>query len=313
VKSMTPLERSQSLGGRVSVSSFCFHRQLGDTVFDIELEDGSPGTFVMQGENPPSLKITDLPALVRSYLGITSLELCQVQMAPDIIGELATSLSREGVTVTAVPIDLGNLASPDESRRRQHVQATKHWIKLASRLGAPFVRVNPGPQGGSASNSYPGLIASLVELAGFAARLEMSLLIENHGGNSADPDWVLGLLDDVGRERLGLILDTGNLEPMVSAAHARFAGSPLDESQLDFEPMYAAIERLAPFASVLHAKAYDVSETGEFGPVDLRRALTIARHHGFRGPITIEYEGDAKDTWWATAATVRLARDVFEV
>ena len=309
---MSPADRSRQVGQRVSVSSFCFHRELGDTRFDIETPTGEAGVYVIPGHNPPQVSMADLPGLVRQRLGVDAMELCQVQLSSETLDAVAAALADGEVSVTAIPIDLGNLATPHEERRQTYLADTRRWLDLAARLGAPFARVNAGSPAAGAAHSQAALVSSLIELADYATAHDVSLLVENHGGISADPDWLLALLCEVGTDRLGLILDTGNLEPMVTAAHARFSGQPLNESGMDFTPMYAAVARLAPAAAIVHAKAYDIDENGRFGPVDLQRLLEIVRDHGFDGPVTVEYEGSGSDVWGRTQQTVGLVRSVFD-
>jgi len=309
---MTPAERSLRVGPRVSVSSFCFHRELGDTTFQIETPTGEAGVYVIPGHQPPSLDLPTFFELVRSRLGVDAVELCQVQVPGERVDDLLTGLTSAGVSVTAVPIDIGNLATPDRQRRQQYITEIKPWIEVASHLGAPFARVNPGTPGDATPAASEPLVEALAELADYASGRDVTLLVENHGGPSADPDWLLQLLERVGKDRLGLILDTGNLEPMVTAAHARFDGQPLEnEADLDFEPLYDAIAKLAPSAAVVHAKSYDITDDGAFSPLDLRRALEIVKDCGYGGPVTVEYEGGSDETWKHTAQTVALVRDVF--
>jgi sugar phosphate isomerase/epimerase len=278
----------------------------------VETEDGGSQEFVLP--SPGTKDITDFPLEMRAHTGISTAEICQVQVpnsTPADIDKLAASLEAAGVDVLTVPIDIGNIANPDPVRRRGYLQEIRRWIDIAARLGAPFARVNAGAPTGAPNNSRAALLESLSELADHAASVGVSLLVENHGGDSSDPEWLIAVCEEVGRERLGIILDTGNLEPMISIAVARFSGQPVDEAAIDFEPVYGMIERLAPYATIVHAKAYDVEDDGSFGPVDLRRALTIVRAAGFDGPITVEYEGPGPDVWERTSRTVALVREVF--
>jgi hypothetical protein len=58
-------------------------------------------------------------------------------------------------------------------------------------------------------------LPGLVELGEFAKAQGARLLVENHSGPSSNPQWLGALLDAVDG-RCGLLLDLGNLEPLMS-------------------------------------------------------------------------------------------------
>jgi hypothetical protein len=96
----------------------------------------------------------------------------------------------------------------------------------------------------------------------------------------------------------------------VTLSHGRFADPDLDESHLDFEPLYDCIATLAPEASLVHAKSVDPARDGSPLP-DLPRALSIVRNAGYAGNISIEWEGHLGDPWERTAAVAAQVRAVF--
>jgi hypothetical protein len=125
----------------------------------------------------------------------------------------------------------------------------------------------------------------------------MRLLVENHGGPSSDPDYLLELRDQV--DGLGILLDLGNFEPLVSVSRARFAGDDLATDHLDTDHVYDRIRRLAPVAELVHVKAFDPRENGS-PLLDVDRALSVVHAAGFAGPYSIEWEGHRTDPWEAT-------------
>jgi sugar phosphate isomerase/epimerase len=100
---------------------------------------------------------------------------------------------------------------------------------------------------------------------------ELRVLIENHGGVSSDPAWVVALIDRVGDPNLGTLPDFGNF-----GRYDRYEG----------------VEALIPFAGGLSAKCYDFDERGQETSIDFQRMVQIARAGGYRGFIGVEYEGD---------------------
>lgn len=296
----------------LAVSSFSLHSVLGPISLEQRAEDGALSQ--VSYDFPRQYSLEEFAALARERIGVSAIELCQIQFdsdTPERIAELRAAFAREGMDVLTLPIDSGNLASGNPEWLADDEARITHWFDIAAQLGAGFVRVNAGSPGSVMSSAArPALVESLRRLGDAAAARSMKLLVENHGGTSSDPDFLLALLDDVGRERLGLLLDLGNFEPLVTLSHGRFADPDLDDSLLDFEPLYEAIARLAPVASLVHAKSVDPARDGRPLP-DLPRALAIVRDAGYAGNISIEWEGHLGDPWERTAAVAAQVRAVF--
>jgi len=157
-----------------------------------------------------------------------------------------------------------------------------------------------------------------LSIGAFAKEHGARLLVENHGGPSSDPAWMGRLLDTVGRDACGLLLDLGNFDvltaPLVAAFFGDTSGEPTDLAKLfadvDLSDVYDGIESLADHAELVSLKAHHVSEDGTVGPVDLARALKILAAHGYTGPLSVEYEGMGGDPWANSAQVLDVARSV---
>ena len=137
----------------------------------------------------------------------------------------------------------------------------------------------------------------------------MQLLLENHGGITADPEVMVQLINDVGPTHLKTLVDIGNFEPWMSAHDPR-RGSP-NLHELDLTPLYEGLARIAPYAGYVHAKTHDFDENGKPVVIDVVKALRIIRDTGFSGPIGLEYEGNTGDPWENTARTRALVEEAF--
>lgn len=305
-----PYRRSRELSGVVALSTISFIRELGGITMEFELEDGTFRKVSIEGRR--EFGLVDFPALAVQKVGTRVIEACETQLpAPNdpLLAEFGASLDRVEVDLLAIMVDSGNIATPDRDRRMGNVVTIERWIDAASRLGAPFARVPTGAPTGAANHDRSAQLDSLDRLADYALEAGVCLTFENRGDDSSDPDWVQATLDAVGRDRIGLTLDIGNFEPMLKAGFARIRGQRLDEDALDFEPVYAAIEQLAPAATVVNAKVFGVLPDGSFSPLDVERALKIVVGSGFAGPITVKYEGDAtgESRWRAVQRSVEAA------
>jgi sugar phosphate isomerase/epimerase len=296
----------------LAISSFSLHSVLGPINLERRDDDGSLSHVTYDFPREHSLE--DFAVQVRDRIGVSAIELCQIQFdshTPERIAALREAFDREGISILTLPIDSGNLGSGNARWLADDEARIIQWFDIALQLGARFVRVNAGSPGSvMADQARPALVESLKRLGDAAAARGMKLLVENHGGTSSDPDFILSLLEDVGRERLGLLLDVGNFEPLVSLSHGRFSDPNLDDTGLDFEPLYERIATLAPEASLVHAKSVDPARDGSPLP-DLPRALSIVRDAGYAGNISIEWEGHLGDPWERTAAVAAQVRAVF--
>lgn len=296
----------------VAISSFSLFRKLGPLHMESRNAEGE--LEFAEFPFPQDHTLEEFAALARERFGVNAVELCQIQFdsTDDArIGALADSLAATGVRVLTVPIDIGDLASGTDAERTDDVARIEPWFAIAERLGATYVRVNTGsPLAGTAPTDRIGLVDALRTLAASAEARGLSLLVENHGGSSSDPDYLLALREEVGPEHLGILLDLGNFEPLIGVSHARIMGGDVVDTGLDLEGVYEKIAKLAPVATLVHAKAFDASSDGT-ALLDLDRALRVVADSGYAGSISIEWEGLLGDPWEHTGETLAAVRRAF--
>lgn len=176
-----------------------------------------------------------------------------------------------GVKLLLIMCDAeGDMAAADRAERMQAARNHRRWVDIAATLGCHAIRVNVrGDEGdrdamrGRAAESFSALLA-------YAAG-EVQVLIENHGGPSSDPDWLLSLIRLIGDPHLGTLPDFGNFPAGVDR--------------------YAAVEKLMPHAGAVSAKCYDFGPDGAETRIDFGRMMGIVRTAGYRGHVGVEYEG----------------------
>ena len=309
----------------LSMSSYSVREHLGPVEFSFTDPQGETTTFSFPYESLTTL--ADFPRRAKEAFGVDAIETVAFQFTGGLddpeIDAFAAALTESGVRLLNVAVDTGDLLEADDDERAADIVELKRWIERFSAIGAQFVRVNPGspfsPHHGDQPPAH--LVAALVELGDFARAHGSRLLVENHGGPSSDPVWMLGLLDAVGSEHLGLLLDLGNFDALLQPVMAlMFAGPdapPIDPVSLlenvDLTTVYAGIEQLAPRAELVHVKAHDVDDAGVARAVDLDRAIGILRQHGYDGPLTVEYEGTGGDPWAKSARVLEITREASEV
>jgi len=296
----------------IAVSSFSLVSVLGPLHIEYRDADGSLVETTM--EVPQKHTVEQFIELAKSRLGVNAVELCQIQLGPLDDARIETirgALDENGVQLLTVPVDTGDLSNATPEQQAEDIERIKVWIDAAARLGATYVRVNTGsPTSTDTRDDRDNLVEALEILSDEARSRGLQLLIENHGGLSSDPDYLLDIRDKVGADRIGILLDLGNFEPLISVAHARLGGATPEDTDLDTSQVFESIAKLAPVATLVHAKAHDPASDGT--PLfDISKALRIVADSGYDGPITIEWEGLLGDPWENTHRVVDVVRQHF--
>jgi sugar phosphate isomerase/epimerase len=307
----------------LSVSSYSVREQLGPVKFDFVDPTGNP--IHIDLPYPKLLELSDFPARARDAFGVEAIETVAFQFAglddPEI-DRFGASLASSGVRLLDVAIDAGDLLEVDADKRAADIELITQWIRRFTAIGSEFVRVNPGsPFATHHGDGTPPthLVDALGELGVTAREHGARLLVENHGGPSSNPQWMSALLDAVGRDHLGLLLDLGNFDALMGPMMAIFFGGPDGQpvdpatvfAGLDLSSLYTDIEALAARAELVHVKAHEVTDDGHVAPIDLVRALGILKAHDYAGPLTVEYEGNGGDPWAKSARVLEITKGVF--
>jgi len=209
-------------------------------------------------ENP--LALIDFAKLVKDDFDVDAVELYSGFFASrdsSYLADLKQAIADAGSRAVHVSVDgHGDLGSADEDERRA--------------VGMPSFRANTGGKAGVSEDTIAACIRSFKDLAAEGEKRGVSVLIENHGGISGDPDLIVRIMQEVGSPNVGTCPDFGNTP---------------DDTRYEF------LERIMPYAKILHAKFHEFGDDGEETRIDAKRCLDIARAAGFDGYCSIEFEG----------------------
>ena len=236
----------------------------------------------------------DFPRVARRQFGIDTIEFVD-QFFADKVGDrhyldqLKQHARDEGVAMGLIMIDTnGPLGAAGKAERDQAVEKTFAWIDCARHLGCRTVRINAsGPQ--DPDDLRGRIVESCIRLADHAADRQINVIIENHGGLSSDPDWLVSVMKAVNKPNFGTLPDFGNFPPAIDR--------------------YDAVEKLMPFAKAVSAKASSFTADGLCKETDYFRMLRIVLDRGYKGHIGIESGGANPD---GEAEAVRLTRRLLE-
>jgi sugar phosphate isomerase/epimerase len=192
-----------------------------------------------------------------------------------------------GVAISGTGVR-NNFAVADAAARKIDVQMVKDWIVVASKLGAPVIRVFSGPQrpaGRSFDEVVNWMAADFKECAAFGKEHGVVVGLQQHNDCLKTADEVIRVIDAVDSDWFGCILDIGSLRQ----------GDP-----------YAEIEKLLPYAVSWQIKE-NVGRNGQEEPTDLRKIKAAIDRSGYRGYVPFEAlgSGDPKVRVAAFLAKVR--------
>jgi sugar phosphate isomerase/epimerase len=165
-----------------------------------------------------------------------------------------------------------DFAVADPTARKADVQMVKNWIEVASKLGAPVIRVFSGvkrPEGHSFDEALEWMIADFKECAAYGERHGVIVGLQQHNDFLKTADETIRVIEAVNSPWFGDILDVGSVQT---------------------NEAYAEIEKLVPYAVSWQVKE-NVGYQGKQGPIDLKRLRAIIEKGGYRGVLPFEALG----------------------
>ncbi len=192
------------------------------------------------------------------------------------IADLKQRAADHGVRSLLIMVDgEGQLGAADEKERKQTVENHKKWLEAAAELGCHCIRVNA-----ASSGTYDEQLAraadGLAQLTNIAEGMNLSVVVENHGGLSSNGKWLSTVMQMVDHPHCGTLPDFGNFRTGENEWYDRYQGT----------------EELMPYAKAVSAKSYDFDENGNDTKTDFKRIMKIVLDAGYRGYVGIEYEGN---------------------
>jgi sugar phosphate isomerase/epimerase len=182
----------------------------------------------------------------------------------------------------------GSLGDPDAARREQAVANHFRWVEAARTLGCQSIRVNAHSHG-SPEEQLKLVSDGLGRLCELAKPLEISVIVENHGGLSSDGGWVVRLMKAINKPNCGTLPDFGNF-----GKYDRYKGTT----------------EMMPFAKAVSAKSHDFGTDGGEKHTDYLKMMKIVVAAGYRGYVGIEYEGGGLTEPEGIKATKKLLEKV---
>ena len=179
--------------------------------------------------------------------------------------------------------------SPDETKRQKNIDETIGYLEEAYQLGIPTIRVNSGTWGTrkdfddlmahrGAEEPLPGYTVddafrwvtdAYAKLIPEAEKRGVIMGLENHWGLGRTPEGVLKVVDALKSPWLQVTLDTGNF----------------------LEDPYDRLAQLAAQTVLLQTKTYQGGGVWYTLDLDYARIARIMDAAGYRGYVSLEFEG----------------------
>lgn len=210
--------------------------------------------------------------------------------------QLLDRCNDNGVTSHLIMCDAeGDLGAADEKARAQTVDNHYKWVDAAKFLGCKSIRVNAGGKG-TAQEVAKNAADGLARLSEFAAKVNINVIVENHGSYSSNGEWLSGVIKSVNMPNCGTLPDFGNF------CITRKDYNSCEESY----DRYKGVAELMPFAKGVSAKTNDFLPNGNEAVMDYKKLFKIVKKANFNGIIGIEYEGKALGEDEGIIATKKL-------
>ncbi|MEL7163081.1 MAG: TIM barrel protein, partial [Bacteroidota bacterium] len=103
----------------------------------------------------------------------------------------------------------GNLGDTDEQKRMEAVENHYKWVDAAKFLGCHSIRVNAAGQG-TREEVAKAATDGLAKLSEYGKQAGLNVIVENHGGNSSNGQWLADIMTQVNRDNVGTLPDFGN-------------------------------------------------------------------------------------------------------
>lgn len=223
-----------------------------------------------------------------SDLGLDGID-TTVYWFPDTSDKYLASLRRtafkHAVSLYGIGVRVQLCRPTPELQRAEAAEAAK-WVDIAVKLGASHVRVFGGsvPKNATESQAMGWAVEVLKRAADYAGSKGILLGVEDDGGLTTTAEPTVELIKRTDSPWAGINLDVGNFP----------------------KNGYAQVALCVPYAVNVHFKDQVTDETGATVKADWVRLLSMFAQGGYKGYVSLEYEGNEKPA----TAVPRLSADL---
>jgi len=205
-------------------------------------------------------------------LKVDAVELCDLTIRSrrrDYLSSLDRLLKKNVIRLQAVAIR-NDFSSPNHAANLKSVEHVSRWIKVASFLSAPVVRIWSGDNSAE-DKAFYRIKSCVKKIMPLAEKLKIMVAMENHGGMSLNPDNLVRLVAQIRSPYFGSCPDFGNFRP---------------------GDRYSGFSKLLKCAFHIHAKSHEFNKAGTEKTIDYQALITTIKKSSYENYLSIEYEGN---------------------
>jgi sugar phosphate isomerase/epimerase len=214
-------------------------------------------------------KTLDFPRIAREDFGINGIEFVNILFEVptfNYLVELKKNADTHGVKMVLIMVDNeGETCTPSKEERKQTVINHQKWIDIAHYLGCHAIRTNcRGAENIDKAEALNWAAETYNMMLEYAVPANISIFIENHGGISDDPDWLVSLMEKVDNRYFGTYPDW------------RRPGGRIDN--------YEFLKKTLPYAGGMSFRNQPTEDV-------TAKMIKLAHESGYRGWYGIESSG----------------------
>jgi L-ribulose-5-phosphate 3-epimerase len=211
----------------------------------------------------------DFPRVAREEFNLNGIEFVNTLFAAPTqtyLDILKQNAEDNGITMVLIMVDEeGDGCSETKEGRKQFEINHRKWVDIAHYLGCHAIRTNcRGPENVDKKEALEWAAESYNMLLEYAHPANVSIVIENHGGVSNDPDWMISLVKKLNNPAFGTYPDWRNPTP-------------------DFDN-YNYLKKTSPYAKGMSYRNQPDEEL-------TAKMITLSHESGYRGWYGIESRG----------------------
>jgi sugar phosphate isomerase/epimerase len=207
----------------------------------------------------------------------------------DYLTKLKAECTRNGVKSLLIMVDdEGDLGDTSSVNLQKAVENHYKWVKAAKFLGCHSIRVNARGNG-TMDQVHNAAVKGLGMLADYAAKYNINVIVENHGGFSSNGKWLSDVMKAVNKPNCGTLPDLGNF--------------------YEYD-RYKGVEEMMPFAKGVSGKTHEFDKDGNETVIDYPKMMKIIAASKYKGYIDVEYEGDKLSEPDGVKASIALVQKV---
>jgi sugar phosphate isomerase/epimerase len=238
----------------------------------------------------------DFPQKTIKTFGISGLDYCSMFFATRakdtaFLNDLKKRALDNGCYNLRIMIDgEGVLGDLNKDVRTKAVENHYKWIDAAATLGCPMIRVNVEGEG-DPNEVSKAAIESLHALIDYGRKSNVDIIVENHVGISCNAGWLANVMKEMNTPHCGTLADFGNFCVNRTKPPTNDIAGWMQTKCLEEYDRYKGIQELMPYAKGVHAKAHVFDANGNDTETDFARMFKIIIDSGFKGWVSVEYEG----------------------